>query len=187
MISKMTLQIALVALFLFLPGMTSASAEHIYSLPFKGKHRVSQAWGGVTHINRAHYAYDFPMKRGTPIYAARAGVVKKVEEDFGEVPKDLRSLVKRRPNFVYIEHSDGTRAHYQHLQENGVVVEVGDYVKEGQLIGYSGNTGKSSGPHLHFAVLKKEKGKKPETIPMKFKTREEGSIYLERGKRYSSL
>lgn len=127
------------------------------------------------------------MKQETPIYAARGGIVKKVKEDFEELPKELKKVYKGKTNSIAIHHNDGTRAIYLHLSEDGVVVNEGDYVKKGQLIAYSGNTGKSSGPHLHFVVLKKEPGQKPSSIPVKFKTQEAGNTYLERGQRYSNL
>ena len=57
-----------------------------------------------------------------------------------------------RANLVRILHDDGSMAIYAHLRENGVMVRVGEKVSLGQLIGYSGNTGYSSGPHLHFCV-----------------------------------
>ena len=57
-----------------------------------------------------------------------------------------------RANLIRIVHDDGSMAIYAHLRENGAMVRVGQRVSLGQLIGYSGNTGFSSGPHLHFCV-----------------------------------
>ena len=57
-------------------------------------------------------------------------------------------------NFIEIQHDDGTVAHYHHLRLMGVRVEKGQRVEQGELIGLSGNTGYSTGPHLHFAVTK---------------------------------
>ncbi len=67
-----------------------------------------------------------------------------------------------------ILHSDGTYAVYAHFEEDGIIVSMGEYLEEGQLIGYSGNTGYSSGPHLHFSILENDNFKKA-SIPFKFR------------------
>ena len=61
---------------------------------------------------------------------------------------------KLMANFVLIEHIDGSITMYSHLARKPVSLTLGDFVHAGDLIGYSGTTGYSSGPHLHFAVLK---------------------------------
>ena len=62
------------------------------------------------------------------------------------------SALKSRANYVKIRHDDGTIGNYVHLQHDGVLVEVGDKVRTGDVIGMSGNTGFTTGPHLHFEV-----------------------------------
>ncbi len=90
------------------------------------------------------YAYDFAMRIGTPITAARAGRVVHVEERGadGGFPNNL----------VVVDHGDGTFAQYMHLTQSGADVERGDPVRPGDAIGRSGNTGLAGTPHLHFVV-----------------------------------
>ena len=98
-------------------------------------------------------AYDFVLPIGAQVIAARAGLVRQVTEGF---PDDGSSDPSAEPNEVWIEHDDGTAALYNHLRQHSVVVEVGQRVAQGQLIGESGNSGFSGGlPHLHFQVLER--------------------------------
>eukprot|EP00949_MAST-11_sp_MAST-11-sp1_P004225 g4225.t1 len=106
---------------------------------------------GGTHKGSLAYAYDFALPVGSPIVAARPGVIVACEERFtkGGVSK----ILKARANFVVIRHACGVYSRYYHLDSHGVTVAVGDHVDAGDLIGYSGNTGFTSGPHLHFDVV----------------------------------
>ena len=74
-----------------------------------------------------------------------------VESDFDKAGLDLEKY-GGRANYVRILHDDGTMGLYAHLRPEGVLVRVGQRVRQGQQIGLSGNTGFTSGPHLHFAV-----------------------------------
>jgi murein DD-endopeptidase MepM/ murein hydrolase activator NlpD len=116
---------------------------------------IGQAPGGrmVTHLSPAsRHAVDIPMPEGTPILAARAGVVflTVADNDAGGADEAYRS----KANVVRILHADGTVGNYVHLMHEGVAVKSGERVEAGKLIGYAGNTGMSSGPHLHFAVTR---------------------------------
>jgi murein DD-endopeptidase MepM/ murein hydrolase activator NlpD len=62
----------------------------------------------------------------------------------------------KKANLITIQHKDGTLGSYIHLDYKGVLVKVGDHVERGQLIGYSGLTGFTRGPHLHFVVHKQK-------------------------------
>jgi murein DD-endopeptidase MepM/ murein hydrolase activator NlpD len=106
----------------------------------------------LSHKERTRNAVDFIIPEGTPILAARPGIVVRVKSDSkigGPNPKFFG-----KGNFITIVHKDGTFADYLHLKYKGVKVKVGDHVKQGQVIGHSGNTGWSMAPHLHFIVWK---------------------------------
>jgi murein DD-endopeptidase MepM/ murein hydrolase activator NlpD len=103
--------------------------------------------GPASHVGDFKYAVDIGMPIGSTIVAARAGTVYKVVQD-----KSDGNGCAGGENHIYINHSDGTSAHYLHLTYGGSKVSVGDTVTQGQVIGLSGNTGCSSGPHLHFEV-----------------------------------
>jgi len=88
---------------------------------------------------------------GTPVLAAREGVVMQVQVQFHGHGLDYAHDAGRA-NFIRILHADGSMALYAHLAENGALVHQGQHVETGQRIGLSGNTGYSTAPHLHFAV-----------------------------------
>ncbi|MDQ7067715.1 MAG: M23 family metallopeptidase [Sulfurimonas sp.] len=172
--------------------MGSKDAQHnndyIYRLPFKKgmQYRVSQGYNGAdTHKGSSAYSIDFPMPVGTKIYAARDGVVVKTKSnsDIGGYDKKYASS----GNYVRILHNDGTFATYYHLKYGGVLVNVGEEVSKGEPLGYSGSTGYSSGPHLHFSVFRAKSGGKRVTIPTKFRTREGLLENPIRGKFYEAI
>jgi hypothetical protein len=139
-----------------LPGDPNATPRDLtYGLPV-AEHsdwRLGQAFHGDWSHNdeQNQYAIDLVVPEGTPVLAARRGVVMQVESGFDQGGGN-RAKLAERANLVRIIHDDGTMALYAHLQENGVYVKVGQKVSVGQQIAVSGNTGYSSGPHLHFAV-----------------------------------
>lgn len=128
-----------------------------YRLPFADglSFPIGQAPGGHisthTEIYNAH-AVDFVMPEGTPIVAARDGVV--IEAQIGYSEGGARQDLLAKANRIVIMHADGTMAQYAHLAQRPPIVFVGAHVTEGQQIGWSGNTGYSSGPHTHFAVTR---------------------------------
>jgi murein DD-endopeptidase MepM/ murein hydrolase activator NlpD len=156
--------------------MGLASARHsdpLYRLPFAvgSEVTVSQGFnGGSTHVGRECNAVDFSCPVGTKVYAARGGRVIAVESSHRQGGYDKR--YRADANYIIIEHDDHTFGRYFHLRHNGAVVRVGEIVRTGQMIGYSGNTGYTSGPHLHFCVTSVDPESKsaPTTLPFRFET-----------------
>ena len=143
--------------------------SYIYRLPYKPgtKQMVSQGYNGkFSHYGQSRYAVDFNMKEGTGVYAAREGIVVQTKSDSNR--GGANRAYEKDANFITIEHSDKTLATYAHLKKNGVLVKVGEHVKRGELIGYSGKTGFARGPHLHFIVYKAKDGKGRISLPVKF-------------------
>jgi murein DD-endopeptidase MepM/ murein hydrolase activator NlpD len=91
-------------------------------------------------VLRMHTGVDYTVPMNTPIYATGDGVVSKVEVNFGGYGK-----------MIDIDHGFGFKTKYAHM--NKFVVKQGQKVKRGELLGYSGNTGRSTGPHLHYEVI----------------------------------
>lgn len=127
-----------------------------YGLPFsKGKrYRILQQQNGsFSHFGSvSRYALDFKMKIGQEVCAIREGIVVYIKND-SDIGGNNKKY-KPNANNIIISHNDGTFSQYAHFKKNGIIVKKGDTLKKGQLIGYSGNTGYSSKPHLHFAVYK---------------------------------
>ena len=127
--------------------------SYVYALPYKrGKsYLLSQGFkGGVTHKGPSEYALDFGMPIGSSIHAMRDGIVTGLEEKHNE--HGFSPEFASKANYIIIKHDDGTMAMYGHLQQNGVKVSLGQRVYKHQYIGNSGNTGYSSGPHLHVHI-----------------------------------
>jgi murein DD-endopeptidase MepM/ murein hydrolase activator NlpD len=138
-----------------------------YRMPFGGgeARRLSQGDGGASHRGPAIHSLDFEMPWGTPVLAARGGRVVTVVD--GLSAGGLRRDLYDQANRVEILHVDGTLATYAHLRQ-GAAVKVGQQVATGDLLGYSGDTGYSSGPHLHFMVWKREADLSWTSLPVRF-------------------
>jgi murein DD-endopeptidase MepM/ murein hydrolase activator NlpD len=113
---------------------------------------LSQGHNQGTHVSRDAWAWDFEMPVGVPIVAARAGWVSKARGDSNV--GGCHPLLAGSANYVVLEHAEGLETQYLHL--SSVVVRPGEHVEEGQLLGYSGSTGWSCAPHLHFKVMRHE-------------------------------
>ena len=131
---------------------------------------VSQGFlGEKTHNTPdSTYAVDIAMPVGTAIHAARSGTVMDVEEDFNRGGTDFKKFADKA-NHVRVLHKDGTMALYAHLDLASVSVRPGARIRAGQRIARSGNTGFSSGPHLHFAI-QQNTGLQLISVPFQFRT-----------------
>jgi len=157
----------------YLPGDPGAShqPDRAYRVPFSvGKnYPISQAYpDSMTHqAPDSRHAVDIAMPIGTDVFAARGGVV------FDVASKNYRAGLDphregQAANIIFILHDDGTFAIYAHLNWNSIRVNPGDRVQTGEYIADSGNTGFSSGPHLHFAI-QKNAGFEITSLPVEFK------------------
>jgi hypothetical protein len=136
--------------FLFVATNAIAAPEVRFYQPFQyGEvRRVTCAWDHGSHVDKWNrYAIDYDLPVGTPVVAAADGVVIAVEDRFA-----VRDGDPAHNNQIAIRHADGRVSVYLHLREKGAVVRVDQHVRHGDLIGYSGETGAASGPHLHFGV-----------------------------------
>lgn len=143
-----------------------------YRLPYDAhKHfKISQSCNGNFTHNKSssQYALDFSMPEGTAVLAARAGKVVDLYEY--SIIGGTSQLDYRFGNFVLIQHEDMTLGGYYHLKTMGAAVSIGQQVQAGQLIGYSGNTGYSRGPPLHFVVQRPKSGRIKESLKVTFST-----------------
>ena len=116
-------------------------------MPISNKSLKSTAsgWGYRIHpiykIRQFHYGMDFTASIGTKVYATGDGIV-----------KDVQSIGGGYGRWILIDHGFGYETLYGHL--NGFNVKVGDHVKRGSVIGFVGNSGTSTGPHVHYEVHK---------------------------------
>lgn len=122
--------------------------------------RITSTYGMRHHpvlgYSKMHKGVDFGAARGTPIYAAGDGVVKRASRYGGY------------GNYLKIQHEGQYATAYAHIHKFAKSVKAGARVKQGQIVAYVGTTGRSTGPHLHYEVLKNGKQVNPSGV--KFKT-----------------
>lgn len=166
-------------------GKFIKDSSYIYSLPFENKRKVFliQAYDSkMSH--KGELALDFKVKKKTKICAARNGFVIAAREDSdngGLKPENMSD-----GNYISIQHYDGSIAHYWHLLKDGVLVNVGDTISKGQIIGLSGNTGYSAFPHLHFEVVGDDGKGNIKQLATRFSTNK-GTVYLRPGQFYRAV
>jgi hypothetical protein len=133
-------------------GKVVEDTSYIYWLPYsKGSKYLFIQGANSKFSHKAELSFDFKMKKHSKICASREGTVisTKGDSDVGGLKDEYLS----EGNHIIIRHLDGSLAQYWHLEKNGVLVKDGDLVTKGQAIGYSGNTGYSAFPHLHFQII----------------------------------
>ena len=142
--------------FLFIA--TNCFAQSGYILPWQcgNTYTCTQGNNGTTsHTGTEAYAFDFNLPLNTPVIAMRAGVITHVTESFANnnCPYPNCSSCINDVNRIVVDHGNGTYGLYLHLSQNGSIYNVGDAVSQGQVIGYSGNSGCTTGAHLHVMLM----------------------------------
>ena len=168
-----------------IPGRPGAyhAPHQPYRVPFAlaNSHRVTQAYpSAMTHTDPANlYALDFEMPIGTGVYAAREGTVIEIADDNYTAGLDPDTDLGGA-NIVRVLHDDGTMGLYAHLNWNSIRVRPGQSVERGEYLADSGNTGFSSGPHLHF-VVQRNAGGAIESVPVEFADARGAKVHLATG------
>jgi len=131
-----------------------SKAEAMFGMPLRHVRVTSNfsysRWHPILHLYRPHHGTDFGARKGTPLLAVNAGRV------------SFAGWMGGYGNVVKIRHADGYESLYAHQSQ--MRVHVGEHVKKGQIIGYVGSTGRSTGPHLHFGLMKNGKWIDPMTV-----------------------
>lgn len=158
-----------------------------YKLPWPGGRSFQCTQGNnssFSHTGLTAYALDFGMAVGSEIVAVADGTVVLVRENSNRGGPD--PSFGGAANYVVISHAAERYSAYLHLQYNGVEVEAGDFVRQGQLIAHSGNTGYSTGPHLHVQVQVSGGQSLTPSVPFRFSDVLEDEGVPRAGKRYTS-
>ena len=145
--------------------------DTVIALPYPKNKTHTVLQGNKTTFTHKYeynkYAVDFKMNIGEEISAVYNGVVVAVLDQYNI--GGANSRYQPYGNYIMLYHKDlGTYSEYFHLKFNGSLVKIGDEVKQGQIIGYSGNTGHSTEPHLHFNYSKPHKKEGLISIPIRF-------------------
>ena len=131
-----------------------SKAEAMFGMPLRHVRVTSNfsysRWHPILHLYRPHHGTDFGARRGTPLLAVNVGVIT-YAGDMGTYGK-----------VVKIRHNDGYVSLYAH--QSSIRVKMGEHVQKGDVIGYVGSTGRSTGPHLHFGLMKNGRWIDPMTV-----------------------
>ncbi|GEM_PF-4502971 len=154
----------------WMPGRLNNVQNKLVIFPLKEMRKVDFGPGIGTHTKSNFYAYDFSVTEGTEVYPMEAGVVTKVVDLYETAHQDEKRMNEN--NMVEILHLDGTISRYSHLKKNSLNVKECEVIEINRLIGLSGNTGFSSGPHLHVDMFKPISGAEYKTLPLVFSKRD---------------
>ncbi len=134
--------------------VAASKQEAMFGMPLRNIRITSsfslRRWHPILHRYRPHHGTDFGARRGTPLLAVNAGTV------------IFSGRMRGYGNVVKIKHAGGYVSLYAHQSRRRV--KVGQHVKKGQVIGYVGSTGRSTGPHLHFGLMKNGRWIDPMTV-----------------------
>ena len=139
------------------------SMKSKYIIPFKAFSVLTPPAPFHNKAEFSRYCIDFALPEGTPIIAARAGTVVYTESRFSRSFNHPK--YRNKGNVVIIKHTDEEETWYAHLKWRSIKVDIGQKVRQGQIIGYSGSTGFASYPHLHFGVYDEYGANKKITFP----------------------
>lgn len=132
-------------------GTVITQSKEGFVMPINTFSKITGETTGRCGSGKAHKGIDFAAAIGTPIYAAHDGIVTRVYDNSKNCYPNCSSSDGVGIG-LRIDHQDGTYSMYMHMSQRADLHE-GDTVKAGQLIGYVGNSGSSTGPHLHFGIL----------------------------------
>lgn len=142
-----------------------STKKSLLKTPIDGA-RITSGFGNrrkhpVLGYTKAHKGIDFAAPVGTPFYASGNGVVKKIVT--GCVAGD-QSCGRGYGNYILIQHNSSYSTEYAHLLNVNKNIRIGSRVKQGQIIGFVGNTGLSTGSHLHYGIIYKNERINPNRV-----------------------
>lgn len=166
------------------PWPEQSSSPHVLPYPEGATYRVTQgncsdSFGHRAEAPASRHAYDFGMAMGSILIASREGTVLRVVDENPD-GTGTRSDI----NWIWIRHPDGTVTEYAHLLQGSARVVEGEAVVRGDTIALSGNSGPTTGPHLHFVVFEQEGD--PTSIPVTFRNTKAHPNGLVQGESYTA-
>lgn len=153
----------------WMPGTTGETSSRSVISPLKSTNQVSFGPGVGIHVDGLYNSYDFSVPEGTAVYPVEAGIVIKTVDRYELAHQDKSKL--HEVNSVEILHLDGTVARYMHLKKDSIKVKECEIVEIDDVLALSGNTGFSSGPHLHVDVYRAKSGTEFMALPLVFAPR----------------